>query len=183
MQIAERGGIMLHKKLTGIVAMFVLALALVGCGGGKVSYTQEALTEASGIKVTAENAGSDQSATSGSAIDLKEGEVSCVSPFTEKGSFHLTITSSDGKTTVIDQDVEGKVLFTLEAAPGTYDVKTTGNGVTGWMTVFGQSAADIKEQNDKLGEALKEKEVDQSTIDEVTQDRTANASSSSSESE
>lgn len=174
--------VMLSKRFIGIVSTFVLAFSLVACGGGPVSYKQELLTDASGIKVTAENAGSDQSAVSASAIEVKDGDVICISPCLDKGSFHLTITSSDGKNTVYDKDTDGRVLFTIEAAPGKYDVKTTGNNATGWMTVFAMSTKDIQEQNDALKEKLEQEGVEQETIDELTQGGGASSSSSSSQS-
>ena len=139
---------------------FALMLGLVACGGAS-SLAQETLDEADGIKVTAENAGSGSSATTGGAITVKEGDVIVISPFTDKGSFHLTITSTDGKVVAYDDDVEGKVMFAINAKPGTYDVTTKGNGgTTGWMTVFSQSAQELAEQDASLAAELEKAGAD-----------------------
>lgn len=133
---------------------FALMLGLTACAGGS-SLSQNTLDEASGIKVTAENASSGSSATTGGAVTVKEGDVIVISPFTEKGSFHLTIASTDGKVVAYDDDVEGKVMFAINAKPGTYDVTTKGNGgTTGWMTVFSQSAQELVEQDASLAAEL-----------------------------
>lgn len=139
---------------------FALMLGLVACGGAS-SLAQETLDEADGIKVTAENAGPGNSATTGGAITVKEGDVIVISPFTDKGSFHLTITSTDGKVVAYDDDAEGKVMYSIEAEPGTYDVTTKGNGgTTGWMTVFSQNAQELAEQDASLNAELEKAGVD-----------------------
>ena len=143
-------------KLTKIVLVALtaaLALALAACGGAS-TYSQETLEEADGIKVIAENAGSDQTAITEGAITVKEGDVIVISPCMEKGSFHLTITSQDGKTVAYDDDASGRVLFTIDAEPGVYDVKTSGNDATGWMTVFSSNAEEEAALNASLEEVL-----------------------------
>ena len=139
---------------------FALMLGLVACGGAS-KYSQEPLEEASGIKVTAENAGSDSSATTGGAITVKEGDVIVISPCLDKGSFHLTITSADGKIVAYDGDAEGRIMFFIEAEPGSYDVATRGNGgTTGWMTVFSQNAQELADQYASLAEELERTGID-----------------------
>lgn len=150
----------MNKKFASIVAALSLALTLGACSSSASSYDQVTLDEASGIKVTAENAGADSSATTDGAITVGENDSIMISPFTEKGSFHLTITSEDGKKTVYDDDVSGKNLFTIEAEPGVYDVTTSGNGVTGWMTVAAQNNDELAEQNDQLNEVLEDQGID-----------------------
>ena len=140
-------------KLTSAALALVLAVTLGACGKSTSTYSQEMLDEASGIKVTAENGQTTDEALTEGAITVKEGDVIVISPFTEKGSFHLTITSSDGKV-IYDDDASGKVLYTIGAEPGVYDVKTNGNDVTGWMTVAAQSTEDLMAQDEALQEAL-----------------------------
>lgn len=153
----------LRKKAALGAATILLSMTLAACGGAS-SYAQVTLDEASGIKVTAENAGNDQSATTTGAITVKEGDNIVISPFTEKGSFHLTIVSSDDKETIYDDDVDGKVLFSIDAEPGTYDVTTTGNGTTGWMTVFAQNEEEDAQIMDDLNKKLEEEGVDPSIV-------------------
>lgn len=153
-------------KLASATLALVLAVTLGACG--KSSYAQETLTEASGIKVTAENGKSSDEAFTEGAITVNEGDVIVISPFTEKGSFHLTITSSEGEV-IYDEDASGKVLYTIGAKPGVYDVTTSGNDVTGWMTVFAQSKADIIAQDESLKEVLDEEGIDASVIPETTE--------------
>ena len=83
-------------RFAALCASLALAVLLVACSHS--SYTQELLTDAVGIKVTAENADSSQTATTEGTLVVNEGDAVVISPFTEKGSFHLTITSEDGKT-------------------------------------------------------------------------------------
>ena len=147
-------------KIASVAAASLLTLTLMACSSTSSTYSQYTLDEASGIKVEAENAGSDQEALTESAIEVKEGDVIVISPFTEKGSFHLTITSDDGKTTVYDDDAEGTVMYTIAADPGTYTVKTSGNNVTGWMTVFSQSQQELAAQDAALAEALEGTDVE-----------------------
>ena len=151
-------------KFVSAAAASLLALTLMACTTSSSSYSQYTLDEASGIKVEAENAGSDSEAVTESGIEVKAGDVIVISPFTEKGSFHLTITSDDGKTTVYDDNVEGKVLYTIAADPGTYTVKTTGNNVTGWMTVAAQSQEELIAQDASLAEALEGTGVDPESL-------------------
>ena len=145
----------MNKKITSAVAALALALTLGACSSSS-SYAQQTLDEVSGIKVEAENAGSDSSATTEGAITVEEGDTIVISPNIEKGSFHLTITSEDGKTTVFDDDVSGKVMFTQAAEPGVYNVTTNGNGTTGEMTVFAQSQDELAKQNADLADAIEE---------------------------
>jgi len=143
------------NKIVAAATTLALALTLVACSGGTSTYAQETLDEVSGIKVTAENAGSDQEATTEGAIEVEEGDTIVISPDTTKGSFHLTITAADG-TNIYDDDAEGKVLYTIAAAPGEYSVTTSGNNVTGWMTVFAQSQDELAAQDEALDSALEE---------------------------
>lgn len=142
-------------KLATTLAALALAATLCACTSTSSTYAQETLTDASGIKVTAENADSSSSATTEDAITVNEGDVIVISPFTDKGSFHLTITAADG-TNIYDDDAEGKVLYTIAAAPGEYSVTTSGNNVTGWMTVFAQSQDELAAQDEALDSALEE---------------------------
>ena len=153
-------------KITKIVLgalTAALALALVACGSASV-YTQETLEEADGIKVTAENAGTDQTAITEGAITVKEGDVIVISPCLDQGSFHLTITSQDGKTIAYDDEASGRVLYTIEAQPGVYDVKTSGNDATGWMTVFSSNAEDEAALNASLEEVLAANGIDKGAV-------------------
>lgn len=151
-------------KLASAVAAFALAASLVACGGGPASYGHELLDEADGIRVTAENADSTHTATTEGALEVEAGDVIIISPFLDKGSIHVTITSKDGKTTVYDADAEGKVMYDVQAAPGTYNVTTTANNATGWVTIFAQSAQELADQNASLVEELKNKGVDDETV-------------------
>jgi len=146
-------------KIAAALSALALATTLVACGSPS-SYEQTLLDEASGIKVTAENASAGSSAVTENAITVEEGDVIVISPFTQNGSFHLTITSQDGKTTVYDDDASGKVLFSIEAEPGVYNVTTSSNGVTGWMTVFAESQDDINEQDEALEDAFEREGVE-----------------------
>lgn len=153
------------KKIASAALALGLALTLGACGK-PVTYGQKVLDEAVGIRVDAENANADNTATTEGALVVAEGDVVIVSPFTEKGSFHLTITSADDDTVVYDEDVEGKIMFSIDVKPGTYDVTTSGNGVTGWMTVFAESGKDLADQNSELLEALKNDGVDTTELEE-----------------
>ena len=146
----------MNKKITSAVAALALALTLGACSSTSSSYAQQTLDEVSGIKVEAENAGSDSSATTEGAITVEEGDTIVISPNIEKGSIHLTITSEDGKTTVFDDDVSGKVMFTQAAKPGVYNVTTSGNGATGEMMVFAQSQDELAKQNADLADAIED---------------------------
>lgn len=148
------------SKIASVAAASLLALTLMACTTSSSSYEQYTLDEASGIKVEAENAGSDSEAVTESGIEVKEGDVIVISPVTDKGSFHLTITSDADKSVIYDEDVEGMVLYTIEAKPGTYTVTTNGNNVTGEMTVFAQSQDEFAAQDASLDEALEEAESD-----------------------
>lgn len=147
-------------KIASVAAASLLTLTLMACSSSSSTYVQYTLDEASGIKVEAENAGSDQEAMTESAIEVKEGDVIVISPVTDKGSFHLTITSDADKSVIYDEDVEGRVLYTIEAKPGTYTVTTNGNNVTGWMTVFSQSQQELANQDAALAEALEGTDVE-----------------------
>ena len=146
------------KDIAKTVAAIVLSCSLVACGAH--SLTLVSLDEASGVKVTAENAGEDNVASSEVAIVVEDGDVIVISPFLDKGSFNLTITEHDDGTVVYDDIAEGKVMFQAEAVPGTYDVQVSGNNATGWMTVFAQSADELDAQNESLAEALEAEGVD-----------------------
>lgn len=136
------------------VAISTLALALTLAACAKSELGQVTLDEASGVKVTAENAKADNCATTEGAIVAQEGDVIVISPMTDKGSFHLTITSDDGTTTVFDDDVSGQIMFSIEAKPGSYTITTSGNDVTGWMTVFASNAEELAQQDAELAETI-----------------------------
>jgi hypothetical protein len=141
-------------SLAGVAASCALALALVACGKPS-SYAQELLTEASGIKVTAENAAADSGALSESAVVVPEGGTIVISPCLDSGSFHVSITSADGASTVYDDKADGRIMFTVPAAPGTYTVNTSAaTGTTGWMTVFAMQQSELDQQDAALSEAL-----------------------------
>ena len=141
-------------KIAAIAAVIVFALSLAACGKqGTIGV--DFLDEADGVKVTAENANSDQVTVAAQAFTVDEGEVVVISPCLDNGSFHLKIEGTNGGAVLYDEDVDGRVLFTIEAAPGVYDVTANGNGgTTGWMTVFSQSAAEISNMDAALDEAL-----------------------------
>ena len=162
----ENGTSKVRIITTGTVAT-LLSVTLMACGGAS-SYDQVLLEETDGIKVTAENAGSDQSVVTEGALDVEDGDVITISPFTEKGSFHLTITESGEDEPLYDEDVDGRIMFSIDAEPGTYDVKTSGNGVTGWMTVFSENAEEQAEVTDSLAEKLEEEGLDEDIIETVT---------------
>lgn len=148
---------MKKTKVTSLLATLALALGLAACGSGAAaSLSIEPLDEAVGVRVVAENAGADQMAISSGALTLQGGDVILVSPDLQKGSFNLTITSQDGATTAYDDKAEGRVLFTCEANPGTYDVQVSGDGATGTMVVCAQSAEELAAQDASLEEALEE---------------------------
>jgi hypothetical protein len=144
-------------KITKALAALALSVVLAACGAHSLGI--DLLEDASGVKVTAENAGSKDAAVSEGAITVAEGDVIVISPCLDKGSFHLTITSSDGEA-IYDDDVDGKVYFMIDAEPGTYDVTTSGNRVTGWMTVFSQNKDDEAAINDSLDETLAENNIE-----------------------
>ena len=154
---------MKSTKIVTAAVIAALALALAACSGPS-TYSQELLEEADGIKVIAENAGSDQTAITEGAITVKEGDVIVISPCMDKGSFHLTITSQDGKTVAYDDDASGRVLFTIDAEPGVYDVKTSGNDATGWMTVFSSNAKEEAALNASLNEVLEANGIDKDAV-------------------
>ncbi|MBQ6524333.1 MAG: hypothetical protein IJI12_06685, partial [Atopobiaceae bacterium] len=62
-------------KLATTLAALALAATLCACTSTSSTYAQETLTDASGIKVTAEYADSSSSATTEDAITVKEGDV------------------------------------------------------------------------------------------------------------
>ena len=149
------------KRIAAGMAGIAMAVALAACGAS--SYEQVLLDEADGIKVTAQNAGSDQTATTEGAITVGENDLVVISPCLDKGSFHLTISPTDGGKDLYDEDVDGRILFPIDAEPGTYDVTTSGNGATGWMTVFSQDkdeeaeiAASLDEKLEEVGEEAKD---------------------------
>lgn len=153
-------------KKTRIAAMLLVMVLVVGLAAcGKHSLTLELLDEASGVRVTAENAGSDDIVSSEGAITVSDGDVIIISPCMDKGGFHLTITGDDGATVVYDEDVDGRIWFQTGAVPGTYDVAVSGTGgSTGWMTVFSASADDLEAEGQSLEEALTDAGIDPSTL-------------------
>ena len=144
------------------LATLALSLSLVACGAH--TLTLEQLDEASGVKVTAENAGADDEVTSGGAITVADGDTIIISPCLDKGSFNLTITNQEDGTVVYDEKAEGRVMFQTGAVPGVYDVKVSGNKATGWMTVFAAPVDEITEQDASLAGALEELGVDPSIM-------------------
>ena len=65
------------------------------------------------------------------------------------------LVEKDG-TVVYDDIADGRIYFQIDALPGTYDVTVSGNGATGWMTVFSTSAEELSAQEESLGEALEQ---------------------------
>ena len=151
----------MKRTFLSLVATLAIAVCVAACGTGSAGTLGiEALDEVSGIRVVAENAGSDQRATTSGAITLGEGDVLLISHDLTKGALHLTVTSQDGATVAYDDVAEGRVLFTCEAAPGVYDVEVTGEGTTGSMVVCAQSAAELEAQDASLTEALEDTGVE-----------------------
>ena len=154
------------SKIAAALTAATLAVTLVACGG-PTTFEQTLLDEAEGIKVVAQNADTNSSATSEGVLTLEEGDVIVISPNMENGSFHLTITSEDGKNTVYDDDASGRIMFSIEAEPGTYDVTTTGNGgTTGEMTVFVQEKEELEQQDEALEAALESELAEQESLEE-----------------
>jgi len=161
---------MVGKRVTGGLVALAMVGTLFACGQ-EPKLSVDPLDEASGVKVTAENAGTDQSASSAGAIKAENGDMLVVSPCLDKGKFHLTVTSSDGKEVAYDSDVEGRLMMENEIEPGTYDVQVAGvDGATGWMTVFAQDATELGNQNASLAEALTENGINPEVIESVTGD-------------
>lgn len=150
------------NKLVKVLAALVLCGVLVACG--KHSLAIELLEDAPGVRVTAENAGKDNVATSEGAITVADGDVIVISPCLDKGSFNLTITNHDDGTVVYDDVAEGRIWFQTEATPGTYDVSVSGNKATGWMTVFAASSEFVSGQDESLAETLEDQGVDPSIL-------------------
>lgn len=159
---------MMGKRVAGGLVTLAMAGMLFACGQAP-KLSVDLLDEASGVKVTAENAGADQSASSTGAIKAEDGDVLVISPCLDKGKFHLTVTSSDGKAVAYDDEVDGRILFENEIEPGSYDVQVKGiDGATGWMTVFAQDADELDAQNESLEETLTQNGIDSDTIESVT---------------
>lgn len=146
-------------KIMATLAVLTLVFGFAACAKPS-TYSQVTLTEAVGIKAEAERGTKDQMATTKGALVVKEGDIVVISPDVTKGSFHLTITSSDKGTVVYDDDVDGRVLFTQAFEPGTYDVTTYGNNVTGSLVVAVHSQEEWDFENDSLAEALDEAGID-----------------------
>jgi len=149
-------------KVTKVLAALALCAVLAACGAHSLGI--DLLEEASGVKVTAENAGEKDAATSEGAITVADGDVIVISPCLDKGGFDLTITEHDKGTVVYDDVAEGRVMYTITAEPGTYDVTVSGKGATGWMTVFAASGDDLLAQDEGLAEALEDAGVDPSIL-------------------
>lgn len=176
----QRGTIMKNFKLVriaSILAIFALALGLAACNNdkGKGTIGLDTLEEVSGVKVTCENAGKDQEAISAGAIVVDKGDHICISPDFTQGGVHLTIVSSSGKTTAFDGDVNGRQLFTVEAKAGQYDVKVTGNGATGSMTVFAENKEEAAKINEDLEKASKDAQEKADKANEELKDDIAEA--------
>lgn len=147
------------RSIVSAVCALLIGVALTSCGGPS-SYGQDLLDEVSGIKVTAENSKGDSALTEGAIVVGENGTIA-ISPDLTKGSIHLTITSEDGKTVVYDDDASGRVMYTIAADPGTYDVQTTSkDGATGAMTVFAIDQEELAAQDEALADALDEAGVD-----------------------
>lgn len=151
---------MSSHTITKALASLALCVTLAACGGAASSYVQESLDEASGIKVTAQNAGSDMEAVSEGGITVEEGDVIVISPMTERGAFHLTISTQDGSKVIYDDDAQGSVLYTIDAEPGVYDVTTRGKDVTGWMTVFAENEDEKAQIESDLQDKLEQEGVE-----------------------
>lgn len=145
-------------NLAAFATAAALSLSLMACASSASSYSQETLTDVSGVKVEAENASKDSMTTSEDALEVKEGEVIIVSPLTEKGGFHVTITPSQGGSPIYDQDVTGSILFPVEAEPGSYSITITpsGKNVTGELTVFATNADEYASVTENSSEIIQE---------------------------
>lgn len=161
-QTVRREKSMKFAKISAVVAACALAVTLVACGGAS-TYSQVTLDEAVGIKAEAERGTKDQVSTTEGALVVKEGDMVVISPDVTKGSFHLTITASDTGTVVFDGDVDGRVLFTQAIEPGTYDVTTYGNDVTGALVVAVHNQEEWAAQDAALADALGEAGVELDT--------------------
>lgn len=158
------------KRVIGTLAAIAMAGTLFACGKAESKLTIDLLDEASGVKVVATNAGAEQSVSTAGAITVEDGDVLVISPCLDKGSLHLTVTSSDGNTVAYDDDVDGRIMFQTEATPDTYDVYVEGKDATGWMTVFAQDADELAEQDASLDEALTEAGVDPSIVSDAREE-------------
>ena len=108
------------RSIASAICALALGMTLVACGGPS-SYSQELLTEASGIKVTCENSKGDTALSEG-AIVVEENGIVVISPDLTKGSIHVKITSEDGKTTVYDDDADGRILEVNQAFLDMFDL-------------------------------------------------------------
>lgn len=154
-------------RIVAIAVAAALVLALGACAGGMLSLEELEYDDGSGgtyLKATAENGANGTESFSERALTVGEGDVIVLSPFTENGSFHVTITSSDDKSVAYEDDVSGRVLFSVGVAPGTYDVSVGANSVTGSMTIAVRDSAELAAENESLAEALKESNIDPNTV-------------------
>ena len=146
---------MKFAKLGPIATALALALVLVGCGNGAPSsFHQNRLTDASGVRVEAQNAGPDMEATTEAAFTIKDDDVILISPNVDEGSFHVTIAQTGSNNIIFDEDVSGKMLFTIEGDHGTYDITTRGNRVTGALVIAAQNEKAFTQQNESLESVL-----------------------------
>ena len=156
------------KKFTKILSActaFVLCVMLTGCfSTSTASYKQYTLKDVSGVKVEAENGNEDQKSLTEGGLVVKENERVCISPVCDKGSFHITITPTGSTEPVYDEDAEGSVLYYIDLKPGTYDVTTYGNGVTGELVIAAQNSDEIAAMDASLDEALADAGVDPETV-------------------
>lgn len=157
------------KRITKILsacAAFVLCAMLCACTSTSTSssYLQYSLDEVSGVKVEAENGTADQEALTEAGLVVTENDRVCISPVCDKGSFHITITPTGSTEPVYDEDAEGSVLYYIDLKPGTYDVTTYGNGVTGELVIAAQNSDDIAAMDASLDEALADAGVDPETV-------------------
>ena len=154
-----------YTKILSACTTFVLCVMLTGCiSTSTASYKQYTLEDVSGIKVEAENATEDQETLTEGGLVVTEKDRVCISPLCDEGSFHVTITPNGGTEPVYDEDAEGRVLYYIDLQPGTYDVTTYGNGVTGELVIAAQNSDDIAAMDASLDEALADAGVDPETV-------------------
>jgi hypothetical protein len=154
------------KKFLLMAVAVAMVCVLGACNSGSIKL--EMLEEADGVKVTADHANKDNVATCESALTVADGDVIVISPCLDKGSFHLVITEHDAGTVLYDEDVDGRIMFPIEAAPGEYNVEVSGNKATGWMTVFAKSSEELEAEDAALDEVLEQEGVE---VEELTDNK------------
>lgn len=119
-------------KLASFATAFALAASLAACGAGTFHTDVD---ENGKIEITAEHATNPQT-TNITSISVNAGECIVVNPLLESGSIHLTIEDGTGATKVFDGDVDGKIMFTVDAEPGIYEVVVSPSAATGTMSIL-----------------------------------------------